>query len=209
MSHAPPQDCRSRGDCGGVLTCDASEPTATASRLPQSRRLRPMLIVYDTNRYSPPQDCRSRGDCGVRVDGMAESGQLPASRLPQSRRLRLVLRMSCNFAAKSASRLPQSRRLRPPVAEVSFVICVAASRLPQSRRLRHARRALQVRNQVPPQDCRSRGDCGELIFSSSVCSLSCRLKIAAVAATAAVSVRRIAADGSHPPQDCRSRGDCG
>ena len=38
----PPHDCRSRGDCGGCLIGTVSQFGA-ASRLPQSRRLRPVL----------------------------------------------------------------------------------------------------------------------------------------------------------------------
>src|SRR5581483_5384560 len=36
----PPHDCRSRGDCGPSPTPPTARPTAPASRLPQSRRLR-------------------------------------------------------------------------------------------------------------------------------------------------------------------------
>jgi len=47
---------------------------ATASRLPQSRRLRQQPIFSFLQKLQPPQDCRSRGDCGPRaVLGFAAS----------------------------------------------------------------------------------------------------------------------------------------
>jgi len=59
----------------------------------------------------------------------------------------------------------------------------------------------------PPQDCRSRGDCG-LSQTTAAGARSARLKIAAVAATAAAE-QRLGLEQVVPPQDCRSRGDCG
>jgi len=56
--------------------------------------------------------------------------------------------------------------------------------LPQSRRLRRDQYREKERPGRPPQDCRSRGDCGDTRKPTSV-SRACRLKIAAVAATAA------------------------
>jgi len=69
--------------------------------------------------------------------------------------------------------------------------CGSASRLPQSRRLRPqpGRRAVRLRR--PPQDCRSRGDCGSSP-GRAVCRRGNRLKIAAVAATAAKTRGRTA-----------------
>jgi len=62
---------------------------------------------------------------------------------------------------------------------------IAASRLPQSRRLRPNTGYVAAHTSLtPPQDCRSRGDCGSLETNAASFS-EIRLKIAAVAATAA------------------------
>ena len=84
----PPHDCRSRGDCGSICAL-WTDTWKTASRLPQSRRLRPTnnpqnnrrrrrltiaavaataadAAMCDIDRSEPPHDCRSRGDCGQR-----------------------------------------------------------------------------------------------------------------------------------------------
>ena len=249
----PPQDCRSRGDCG--IACPPRVVgLSTASRLPQSRRLRPMPSKSTWQHGYPPQDCRSRGDCGTGQQERSRVGEDP----PQDCRSRgdcgwstLTRSPACN----PASRLPQSRRLRPPGGNRSHIRAPAASRLPQSRRLRHqpasfpstgvlnrlkiaavaataasATDTLLVAS-VPPQDCRSRGDCGQKMRPHYSRPAN-RLKIAAVAATAAlpyaghlhslVSASRLpqsrrlrpatAPDRAlslPPPQDCRSRGDCG
>jgi len=110
------------------------------------------------------------------------------------------------IAGFAASRLPQSRRLRPEPSCAPW-FCAPASRLPQSRRLR-------------------------LIIVNSSGFTRIRLKIAAVAATAAIlgltdsvkpdvrlKIAAVAATAAcymvynelhpEPPQDCRSRGDCG
>ena len=110
----PPHDCRSRGDCGLIasflvmgagarLTIAAVAATAawclcahfrknfpasrlpqsrrlrpkkrgrnssnmsSASRLPQSRRLRLFAGLPSTGEMTPPHDCRSRGDCGTQT----------------------------------------------------------------------------------------------------------------------------------------------
>jgi len=202
----PPQDCRSRGDCGSlklettgttrhrlkiaavaataarfsILTRSSRSPrlkiaavaaTAatcknvfktrriTASRLPQSRRLRLQTNSGGKICFKPPQDCRSRGDCGWNPrfwDWGREN------------RLKIA-------AVAATAALP-----RKPARKHS----ASASRLPQSRRLRLLARAALQRGRQPPQDCRSRGDCG---FTGC-----CTCPWPAI-----------------PPQDCRSRGDCG
>ena len=183
----PPQDCRSRGDCGCVtfglskmrisrLKIAAVAATAapgfhsshnrilTASRLPQSRRLRPADSGQKQTPPPPPQDCRSRGDCGVAVGVLEDAGgaRLKIAAVAATAAGSPLLEMS---ARRAASRLPQSRRLRllgSPKSRCAF---------------------------CPPQDCRSRGDCGMMDTSiSSSCGF--RLKIAAVAATAASSAPR-------------------
>ena len=135
-SNIPPQDCRSRGDCGWSAPCHFRRSSG------------------------PPHDCRSRGDCGGASSELSATQTLTASRLPQSRRLRLDAECSTRFGEN------------------------------------------------PPQDCRSRGDCGspEARFESGC---NGRLKIAAVAATAAGMKVFDVSQPSTPPQDCRSRGDCG
>ena len=135
--------------------------------------------------FSPPQDCRSRGDCGKKCKPIPESahtrlkiaavaataatvntalgsGPCSASRLPQSRRLRRWLPSTSGRGFRPASRLPQSRRLRPHLTVNLQLRGCPASRLPQSRRLRHSSE------------------------TSSGMSMR-RLKIAAVAATAATA----------------------
>ena len=157
----PPQDCRSRGDCGGGNCFLFHQLILSASRLPQSRRLRPTHKQIHITIHNPPQDCRSRGDCGVRVFHMTGITSTP----PQDCRSR----GDCGFAVSecdgffpTASRLPQSRRLR----RITFMMVRLIMK--------------------PPQDCRSRGDCGGVIFFNH--DRECfRLKIAAVAATAAMT----------------------
>ena len=107
----------------------------------------------------------------------------------------------------TASRLPQSRRLRLCTFTSSELYYLSASRLPQSRRLRLGRQIVVGFAAAPPQDCRSRGDCGRLA-RGQVLGWRCRLKIAAVAATAALGLLE-GGRVTGPPQDCRSRGDCG
>ena len=182
----PPQDCRSRGDCGSLVSESVAEHTKAASRLPQSRRLRPSSpeAVYKPRCCAAsrlPQSRRLRpvqaptplpmADDRLKIAAVAataatmrarslDSSQA-ASRLPQSRRLRPGL-VRCDPAKlRTASRLPQSRRLRPrsPVPELTANL--PASRLPQSRRLRRPKWPAPLANGfLPPQDCRSRGDCG-------------------------------------------------
>ena len=60
--------------------------------------------------------------------------------------------------------------------------------MPQSRRLRPERCGRSDRITTPPHDCRSRGDCGEPAFRE-IDFTGTRLTIAAVAATAAASIR--------------------
>ncbi len=157
-------------------------PPSTASRLPQSRRLRPCLIYGRKYQQFPPQDCRSRGDCGLR-----------RAKNEMRRLYRLKIAAVAATAANSwmlspiliepASRLPQSRRLRRRPRR-SVGSSGSASRLPQSRRLRPKSLSNQLRISLPPQDCRSRGDCGAHM-TNTVVAILIRLKIAAVAATAA------------------------
>ena len=202
----PPQDCRSRGDCGSlklettgttrhrlkiaavaataarfsILTRSSRSPrlkiaavaaTAatcknvfktrriTASRLPQSRRLRLQTNSGGKICFKPPQDCRSRGDCGwnprfwdwgrenrLKIAAVAATAALP--------------RKPARKHSASASRLPQSRRLRLYWLLHMPVAGYPASRLPQSRRLRRDGSAARGIPLYPPQDCRSRGDCG-------------------------------------------------
>ena len=106
-----------------------------ASRLPQSRRLRPpnesRLMLCAT----PPHDCRSRGDCG-----------LPGTSATIENWVRLTIAAVAATAAvqagkasdafEPASRLPQSRRLRHGIHGCILFAERTASRLPQSRRLR-------------------------------------------------------------------------
>ena len=206
MPPTPPQDCRSRGDCGvkiipklecrndrlkiaAVAATAAVENAApgatssTASRLPQSRRLRRKPCDYEKHGNSPPQDCRSRGDCGIacppRVVGLST-----ASRLPQSRRLRPMpskstwqhgyppqdcrSRGDCGTGQQERSRVgedpPQDCRSRGDCGLKIVVVGHVTA--------------------TPPQDCRSRGDCGGQYLTMSFFWMI-RLKIAAVAATAA------------------------
>ena len=203
---SPPQDCRSRGDCGRRHVPSYVPSIFTASRLPQSRRLRQYWRRTVTALSA-------------------------ASRLPQSRRLRLRYcavtrrcrrtRLKIAAVAATAARcidtVARCRRIRLKIAAVAATAAArltamhaptrhAASRLPQSRRLRLTGHLATLRATDPPQDCRSRGDCGAAV--SDLHSLhESRLKIAAVAATAAAAP---GSDGTcDPPQDCRSRGDCG
>ena len=206
MPPKQPQDCRSRGDCGvkiipklecrndrlkiaAVAATAAVENAApgatssTASRLPQSRRLRRKPCDYEKHGNSPPQDCRSRGDCGIacppRVVGLST-----ASRLPQSRRLRPMpskstwqhgyppqdcrSRGDCGTGQQERSRVgedpPQDCRSRGDCGLKIVVVGHVTA--------------------TPPQDCRSRGDCGGQYLTMSFFWMI-RLKIAAVAATAA------------------------
>ena len=183
----------------------------TASRLPQSRRLRLNFVVSgyvnDSCRLKiaavaataasnqavscrhgeclPPQDCRSRGDCGHNQQTESPWKEKP----PQD----------CRSRGDCGSWPPtvDSRRLR------------AASRLPQSRRLRHIHRLRFVCPDIrPPQDCRSRGDCGVAPLHH-VHRPASRLKIAAVAATAAIDANDYAggppSTASRLPQSRRLR----
>ena len=171
---------------------DVEASGIAASRLPQSRRLRPseadqqamldlrltiaavaataasVVIVVSAPVILPPHDCRSRGDCGPGNPGKKDDGRYP----PHDCRSR----GDCGPAF-----------LRHPLAAVA-----PASRLPQSRRLRLNGSRWRNWKSNPPHDCRSRGDCGVVRAISSV-NYSIRLTIAAVAATAALSARRIRA----------------
>ena len=129
----PPQDCRSRGDCGVArvsairhvqLRLKIAAVAATAARL------KPRQWITSI----PPHDCRSRGDCG-RPDRNEHCRSITASRLPQSRRLRLAVEWHCTvqlnrltIAAVAATAAMRCRHDHPH--------CTPASRLPQSRRLR-------------------------------------------------------------------------
>ena len=200
----PPQDCRSRGDCGIPLT-ERGARWQTASRLPQSRRLRLHICLSIVRRLtrlkiavvaataalrpdqiwfatSPPQDCRSRGDCGF-TSKIFKSSSYTASRLPQSRRLR---RRDNLFPDETTSRLKIAAvaATAAPRGRCSSRSPCSASRLPQSRRLRRSVKRCRWLVTRPPQDCRSRGDCGVTVAAGIVLSYV-RLKIAAVAATAA------------------------
>ncbi len=155
----PPHDCRSRGDCGGAgdylrvrdfsrLTIAAVAATAarstaisglaprSASRLPQSRRLRPRGSPIASTSDFPPHDCRSRGDCGLEIGlqlltrrcrlTIAAVAATAAWKLSEARK-KIISRLTiaavaataaifspaCPSERSAASRLPQSRRLRP------------------------------------------------------------------------------------------------
>jgi len=158
---APPQDCRSRGDCG--VAAGINPPAA----------------------LDPPQDCRSRGDCGeavnkwkadsssrLKIAAVAATAATDLTGLGYSPDHRLKIAAVAATAGWSAlisstvidaaSRLPQSRRLRPmrtlPSSSATTRLKIAAvaataatrpstpaasrgsaSRLPQSRRLRLGR----------------------------------------------------------------------
>ena len=139
--------------------------TATASRLPQSRRLRLLARSQHSRLHRRLKIAAVAATAAINALTNYPSAST-ASRLPQSRRLRLNRLFDSEDEMRPASRLPQSRRLRLGATLPGFVLHSAASRLPQSRRLR------------PQPGCKLEGS-------------TCRLKIAAVAATAATG-------GSHP-----------
>ena len=202
---------------------------------------------------SPPQDCRSRGDCGVAISSI---NMKPFDRLKIAAVAATAAKQNTPrcWTESAASRLPQSRRLRQQMWDSLILTKSTASRLPQSRRLRPEDEMERAGNPGPPQDCRSRGDCGNPSWTY-LCLCCRRLKIAAVAATAALNcsmncssllaasrlpqsrrlrqkvplifqsrpyrlkIAAVAATAARktnnkkgrviPPQDCRSRGDCG
>jgi len=178
----PPQDCRSRGDCGD---CDYN-----------------LGILA----FPPPQDCRSRGDCGDRQCKTVEGN-------PARLKIAAVAATAATpsgsplAAGFTASRLPQSRRLR----RLNLASILTWTKPPQDCRSRGDCGIPPVHVEPhsfgPPQDCRSRGDCG-CPHGLSPFMAFIRLKIAAVAATAADNENQ-QSPRSKPPQDCRSRGDCG
>ena len=167
----PPHDCRSRGDCGrfAVYTQRLRRP---ASRLPQSRRLRPDCQLSGHGRRRPPHDCRSRGDCG-----------LVPLRSFQKKLSRLTIAAVAATAAKKARAELLKHVIRLTIAAVAATAAFCgpaihrgndtASRLPQSRRLRHA----------------------NILNMNSTLN---RLTIAAVAATAARSLEHL--ENQHLPQ---------
>jgi len=107
--------------------------------------------------------------------------------------------------------LPQSRRLRPEECRDNRASRYPASRLPQSRRLRRRRQVCRPDRVAPPQDCRSRGDCGQTVRVPPFHPAS-RLKIAAVAATAASALSPNVLKpetASRLPQSRRLRHGCG
>ena len=155
---------------------------STASRLPQSRRLR-----HGQNGEHGLHDGRLKI---AAVAATAAAGFMPAtvkhstaSRLPQSRRLRpgaVAVKLSgwCRLKIAAVAATAAGEVCHP------ISILWPASRLPQSRRLRLSQPAARCAHYQPPQDCRSRGDCGlEPVFYFHW--TGSRLKIAAVAATAA------------------------
>jgi len=84
----PPQDCRSRGDCGRLnilISFVSALPPQDCRSRGDCGAAHFGLALRDSR---PPQDCRSRGDCGETVVDQDARGYA-ASRLPQSRRLRL------------------------------------------------------------------------------------------------------------------------
>ncbi len=154
----------------------------TASRLPQSRRLRPIQIP-ELNLLRDRLTIAAVAATAANPLPNQQNPTTPASRLPQSRRLRLCPGAEKLFGGNTASRLPQSRRLRQQPNHTTMTNNLTASRLPQSRRLRLAAKGRGV---------------GALH----------RLTIAAVAATAAIWPVGMGFRCG-PPHDCRSRGDCG
>ena len=154
----PPQDCRSRGDCGDkaerkaiwkICRLKIAAVAATAAQNPSLWELM----------FSPPQDCRSRGDCGTRLAGRRETpgGRLKiaavaATAASRSRRKKMRVRSRLKIAAVAATAASSTTRKN--------LAARSASRLPQSRRLRQLGFHVLVRRLNPPQDCRSRGDCG-------------------------------------------------
>ncbi len=203
----------------------------TASRLPQSRRLRRLFRHKASTVFLPPHDCRSRGDCGFKHLCRGQRLETP----PHDCRSRGDCGdwITQNYA--KVDKPPHDCRSRGDCGD-EFV--------KESTVLR-----------FPPHDCRSRGDCG-LGLHPKTAGVNDRLTIAAVAATAATSptanrdlppprltiaavaataavrlplgvtlkkpasrlpqsrrlrlaiiVKLAAAAG--PPHDCRSRGDCG
>ena len=164
-------------------------------------------FVERHSQMRPPQDCRSRGDCGS-----------PWTCLTCRIKRRLKIAAVAATAAASwllgwlsvisASRLPQSRRLRPHLALPDSMRGVPASRLPQSRRLRLLQTRADFGIEDPPQDCRSRGDCGQRsglqCRSTNSPPQDCRSR-----GDCGPNCLGIASPSPLPPQDCRSRGDCG
>ncbi len=207
-----------------------SSPNDTASRFPQSRRLRPNTQNVEGGFSEPasrfPQSRRLRLFLSRRRCASLHS----ASRFPQSRRLRLsfwssaannafrlkipavaataaVTLLASPMKANPASRFPQSRRLRPAQTIAGYVTSVAASRFPQSRRLRRAKCHIRERRQAPPQDSRSRGDCGGKTHAQML-----EAKFPPQDSRSRGDCGRVLAPerlGDKPPQDSRSRGDCG
>ena len=180
---SPPQDCRSRGDCGaketGNFTYDkhrlkiaavaatAACPLFANSFAPPDRLKIAAVAATAATKCElrrnwisvPPQDCRSRGDCGL---------------------FRLLV------VGTQASRLKIAAVAATAAASTSF---------PSSRkccRLKIAAVAATAAIELRPASF----------------AFNFRLKIAAVAATAALTSRRSQCR-LRPPQDCRSRGDCG
>ena len=180
---------------------------ASASRFPQSRRLRLRLLRIMANFGHPPQDSRSRGDCGrsggndhglfvlppqdsrSRGDcGLVFNQEFPRGPV----RLKIPAVAATAAARKSGATYLEDRRLKIPAVAATaapilngrcshFVVRLkipavaataacptcgnswteySASRFPQSRRLRLKVAAGITHRQLPPQDSRSRGDCG-------------------------------------------------
>ena len=106
-----------------------------------------------------------------------------ASRLPQSRRLRLhpsMEALSSHFRLKIAAVAATAAGVSLPDDRYRHRLKIAAVAATAARPARRC----SVSMMLPPQDCRSRGDCGRSRHAHT-------------------------RDSFWPPQDCRSRGDCG
>ena len=131
-----PQSRRLRPQARVVANC-----CVAASRLPQSRRLRQAepRLDYDFQLDRLKIAAVAATAAGRRFS-LTPGDSCAASRLPQSRRLRLQGNAAMERGRLTASRLPQSRRLRHEKDLQSGIPYSAASRLPQSRRLRPVQR---------------------------------------------------------------------
>ena len=133
----------------------------TASRLPQSRRLRPATISGSKRPWTPPQDCRSRGDCGKVADMNIDLDQFR-------------LKIAAVAATAARQRFGQLREANDRLKIAAVAATAACGQIipkviPRNPRLKIAAVAATA--------------AGHALLA--ICELLFRLKIAAVAATAA------------------------
>ena len=161
---------------------DWTRHPSSASRPPESRRLRPCAVVNPTRDCPPPHAPRNRGDCGSAVIGLATG-----------RRSRLT---PPGIAATAASdgyepRRAALRRLTPPGIAATAALSTrqastAVVRLtpPGIAATAASRVTTRLDASIPPHAPRNRGDCG---FGRRLGGLQ----------------------WARPPHAPRNRGDCG